>query len=190
MVGTSIVKMDFLSISLKSVTPIIPGRDEEKLQLVEDLTKMGCAGLILEPWALKNESMVQEFQGQCSNEQESTIRRDPEHSTANSWAEVYNFRKEGRMCVGRTEMWVDGKFKTSMNPKDGHAISDCIDPREKRVLEFVISIMYPEKPDRITKEIGNTVFGALSGENKVSWGQVIHEVVDKLVSVLGKGNPP
>ena len=68
MAGTSIVKMEFLPISLKSVIPVILGKDEEKLQLVEDLTKMGCKGLILEPWVLKSESMVQEFQGQCSNE--------------------------------------------------------------------------------------------------------------------------
>ena len=49
--------------------------------------------------------------------------------------------------------------------------------------------MYPEKPNRVTKEVGNTVFDALSIEYKVSWGQVIYEVVDKLVSMLGKRKP-
>ena len=91
--------------------------------------------------------------------------------------------------MGRTEKWVDGKFKTTINPKDGYTVSDCIDPRERRVLGFVIPILYLEKPNRVTKEVGNTVFGALSGEYKVSWGQVLHEVVDKLVFVLGKGKP-
>ena len=93
------------------------------------------------------------------------------------------------MHAGQTRTWIDGKFKTFINPKDGHAVSNCIDPREKRVLEFVIPIMYPEKPGKVTKEIGNTVFGALSREYKVSWRQVIHEVVDKLISVLGKRKP-
>ena len=93
------------------------------------------------------------------------------------------------MHAGRTGTWIDGKFKTSINPKDRHAVSDCIDPRERRILEFVVPILYPEKPSRVTKEIGNTIFGALSGEYKVSWGQVIHEVVDKLVSMLGKRKP-
>ena len=79
MAGTSAIKTKFLPISLKSVTPVIPGKDEKKLQLVEDLTKMECEGLLLEPWALKSESMVQEFQGQLSNEWEGTICRDPEH---------------------------------------------------------------------------------------------------------------
>ena len=73
------------------------------MQLIEDLEKMGCEGLILEPWAVKSEAMVQEFQAQRSNEWEGTIRRDPEHWTADKWADVYNFQKEGRMRAGRTE---------------------------------------------------------------------------------------
>ena len=93
------------------------------------------------------------------------------------------------MHVGRTKTWVDGKFKTSINSKDGHTVSDCIDPREKKVLEFVIPILYPEKLGKVTKEIRNIVFGALSGGYKVSWRQVIHEVVDKLVFMLGKRKP-
>ena len=56
------------------------------------------------------------------------------------------------MRARRTRTWIDGKFKTTINPKDSHAVSDCIDPREKRVLEFVIPILYPEKPGRVTKE--------------------------------------
>ena len=35
--------------------------------------------------------------------------------------------------------------------------------------------------------VGNTIFGSLSGEYKVNWGQVIHEVVYRLVSHLEKG---
>ena len=49
MAGTSAVKTEFLPISLKSVDPVIPVKDKEKLHLVEDLTKMGCERLILEP---------------------------------------------------------------------------------------------------------------------------------------------
>ena len=78
MAGTSAVKTEFLPVSLKSVALVIPVTDEEKLHLVEDLTKMGCKGLILEPWALKSVAMVQEFQAQYSNKWEGTIWRDPE----------------------------------------------------------------------------------------------------------------
>ena len=189
MAGTSAAKGAYLPVSLKAIVPVIPKSDREKAELIEDLTKMGCEGLMVHPWDLRSEEMVQEFQRPRSNEWENTIRRDPNHWTAELWADVYMFRKEGRMRAGRTGTWVDGKFRQDINSKDGYAVSDCIDPRERRVLEFVVPIFYPEKPGRVTKEIGNTIFGALSGEYQVSWGQVIHELVDKLVSVLHKRKP-
>ena len=84
------------------------------------------------------------------------------------WAETYNFRKEGWKRAGRTDKWIEGKFKPSINPKDGHAVIDCVDPRERRVLKFAIPILYPEKPNKVTKEVGNTIFGAFFGKYKVS----------------------
>ena len=117
------------------------------------------------------------------------MRRDPERWTVERWAEVYSFTKEGRSQASRIDKYVDGKFSIQIIPKDGHAIADCIDPRERRVLEFVVLILYPEKPNQITVTVGNTIFGALSGIRKVSWGLVIQEVVGKLVSGLEKGKP-
>ena len=75
--------------------------------------------------------------------------------------------------AGRIGKLVDGKFRTSINPKDRHAIANCVDPRERRVLEFVIPIMYSEKLSRVTLIVGNSIFGALSEIRKVSWGQVL-----------------
>ena len=91
------------------------------------------------------------------------------------------------MRARRTDTWINGKFDSSINPKNGYAASDYVDPRERRVLEFVVPILYPEKLDRVTKEIGNTIFGALAGEYKMNWGQMIQEVVGHLVSNLEKG---
>ena len=42
---------------------------------------------------------------------------------------------------GRIDELIDGKFSTSINFKDGHVVGDCVDPREKRVLEFVMPIV-------------------------------------------------
>ena len=77
------------------------------------------------------------------------------------------------MRARRTDKWIDNKFDSSINPKDGYAVSDCIDPRERRVLEFVVPTLYPEKSGRVTKEIENTIFDALAREYKVNWGQII-----------------
>ena len=47
-----IVKVELHSVSLKSVTPLVPKNKGAKEQLVEDLTLMGCKGLLAEPWTL------------------------------------------------------------------------------------------------------------------------------------------
>ena len=57
---------------------------------------------------LKNRDMVQEFLRPRSNQWEGMIRRLLEKWTVDTWANVYRFRKEGRMVARRTDRWVDG----------------------------------------------------------------------------------
>ena len=106
----------------------------------------------------------------CSNKWDSTIRRDLERWTADTWAEVYNFLNEGRGYVSWTDKFAAGKFSMLINPKDGYVVVDCEDPRERKVLEFIVPILYLEKPIRITVTLFNTIFGMLSGVRQVSWG--------------------
>ena len=54
------IKVEVHPMSLKSVTPIVPKDKKEEL-LVEDVTRMGCKGLLVESWALKSEAIVQDF---------------------------------------------------------------------------------------------------------------------------------
>ena len=77
---------------------------------------------------MKSEALICEFLHPRSNEWEGTIRRLPEQWTADRWVKVYSFRKEGRMKARRTDKWIDGKFDASIDPKDGYAIGDCVDP--------------------------------------------------------------
>ena len=80
-----------------------------------------------------------------------------------------------------TNKFIGGKFRNAANSKDGFAIADCKDSRAKRVLEFLIPILYLEKPTQVTVTVGNTIFGALLGERKVDWGIILQVVVAKLV---------
>ena len=181
-----IIKVELPPISLKSVNSVVPRDEKEKGQLLEDLIRMGCRGFLAKPWALKNEVMAQEFLQPRSNQWEGTLRRDPDWQTVDLWAEVYSFRKKGCKLAARTDKQIDSKFKSPINSKDGHAVDDCIDPRERRILEFVVPILYLEKQNQVTKEVGNTIFGALAGEYKVNQGQVIQIVIGRLVSNLEK----
>ena len=73
MAGIGSSKVAFRLVSLKSVKPVIPLGTLEKEQLVDDLETMGCEGLILAPWGIKGEEMVQEFQVKRSSEWFKTI---------------------------------------------------------------------------------------------------------------------
>ena len=97
MAGTSSVKAETRTVTLRSVLAKIPIDEDEKLNLAVDLTKMGCEGLLAEPLAMKSKALVKEFQHPRSNEWEGTLRRLPKLWTADRWAEVYSFRKEGRL---------------------------------------------------------------------------------------------
>ena len=45
------------------------------------------------------------------------------------------------------------------------------------MLEFLVPLLYLEKPTRVTIMVGNTIFGALSWERPIDWGQVMKDVV-------------
>jgi hypothetical protein len=88
--------------------------------------------------------------------------------------------------AGRKDEYVKECFKDLPNPKDGYSIDDCKNPRHRRLLAFLVPIVYPEKPNRITVTWGNTIFGALNGGWKVNWARVITTLVVQLAARVGK----
>ena len=84
---------------------------------------------------------------------------------------------------------IEGKFRNEADPKDGFSVRDCRNPRERKLLEFLVPIVHPDKSTWVTRTIGNTIFGALSGERPVDWGKVFSELVQRLVGGAGKCKP-
>ena len=117
---------------------------------------------------------------------DGTVRQASENWTAKEWRKVYGFGREGEGMASRTDRFIDGMFSGRVNPKDGYAVADCKDPRVKRVLEFLVPLLYPEKPTRVTITVENTIFGALSGERPIDWGIVVKDLVQRLLSGIGK----
>ena len=48
-------------LTLRSIVPAIPKELGEKAYLGEDLTRIGCIGLLSKPWTVKDERMVREL---------------------------------------------------------------------------------------------------------------------------------
>ena len=184
-----------MHVSLRNVTPAIPENEFERGMLKSDLEDLGCAGLLERPWNLKNEDFIQQFvpiqKGKLerNNMFDTTIWDRPEEWTAGVWTEVYDFGPGGSGLANRTDLYIEGKFRNNADPKDGFSVRDCRNPRERKLLELLVPIVHPDKPTRVTCTIGNTIFGALSGERPVDWGKVFSELVQRLVGGAGKSKP-
>ena len=78
------------------------------------------------------------------NQYEGTVCTRLEAWDAEKWREAYGFSAGGEGFASRTDKSIGGKFRNTANPKDGFAIADYEDSKAKRVLEFLIPILYPE----------------------------------------------
>jgi hypothetical protein len=173
-------------VKLRKIIPEVPRDESERAELLEDLQVLGCSGFLEKPWGFKDDNIVRELLDGVSNEFENSIRAQPVKWTKETWREVYRFGKGGAGLAGRKDEFVKGCFKELPNPKDGFAIEDCKDPRHKRLLAFLIPIVYPEKPNRITVTWGNAIFGALSGGRKVNWARIMTNLIVQLSVRVGK----
>ena len=166
------------AISLRNVTPSIPENPIHLEELKQDLARMRCEGLLERPWALKREQLVREMlQQERPNIFDGTIRDRPQLWTADLWRDTYRFLRGGSGLANRMEGHHEGRFMHQVDPKDGYSVSDCRVDRNRRLLEFLISIVHPDKPTRVTITIGNTIFGALDGGREVDWGVVFWDMV-------------
>ena len=58
---TRTIKVEVHPMSLKSIMAIVPKDEEEKRQLSEDLSQIGCKGLLVQSWSIRSKDMAREF---------------------------------------------------------------------------------------------------------------------------------
>jgi hypothetical protein len=173
-------------VRVRKIVSEVPRDEAERAELLEDLQTMGCSCFLEKPWDFKDEEIVRELLDGVSNEFDNSIWALPTRWIEEVWREVYNFGTGGGGLARRKDEYVKDCFKVLPNPKDGYDIEDCKDPRHRRLLAFLASIVYSDKPNRITVTLGNTIFGALIGGRKVSWARIITNLVIQLASRVGK----
>ena len=178
-----------VQVSLKAMVPVILETPIERRELEEDLTKIGCIGLLNKSWNIKDKGLVRELVEGAPNQFDHTVRCKLEKWTTLVWRETYGFKPETYGWASRTDKYIVGQFRKSVNPKDGYSVSDCNDFRAKHVLEFLIPILYPEKPTRVTVTVRNIIFRALLGDRPIDWGLLIYNVVTRMIGLVSKGKP-
>ena len=177
-------------ISLRNITPSIPENPIHLDELKQDLARLRCEGLLERPWLLKREQLVQEMvQPEWPNIFDGMIQDRPQLWMADLWRDTYRFLRGGSGLSNRMEGHHEGRFIYQVNPKDGYSVGDCRVDRHQRLLEFLIPIIHPDKPTRVTITIGNTIFGALDGGREVDWGVVFWDMVQHLAKGVEKPKP-
>ena len=71
MASTATVRMPLI---LRSVVTAIPKEPKERAYLEEDLTKIGCIGLMSKPWSVNDEKMVRELVIGARNQYKQTVQ--------------------------------------------------------------------------------------------------------------------
>ena len=100
---------------------------------------------------------------------DNTICNQPEDWTAGVRREVYGFPSDKVGLANRMDTFVDSNFSHEVDHKDGYPVRDCRDAKHRWLLEFIVPIIHPDKPTRITIIIGNTIFGALDEGRPIDW---------------------
>ena len=120
---------------------------------------------------------------------DTTVRDRPQLWTTDLWRQTYRFPRGGSGLSNRTEGHHEGRFMHQVDPKDRYSVSDCRVDRHRRLLEFMIPIVHPDKLTWVTITISNTIFGALDGGREVDWGVVFRDMVQRLAKGVGKPKP-
>ena len=68
-------------------------------------------------------------------------------------------------------------------------MGDCRNNRQRRLLEFLVPIVHPDKLIQVTITIGNTIFRALDDGREVDWGVVFRDLAQRLAKGVGKPKP-
>ena len=65
-------------------------------------------------------------------------------------------------------------------------IVETLESGKRRAIKFILPILSPEKPKRLSITMANTLFGAMSGVWLVNWGGLIQEYVENSLPHIGR----
>jgi hypothetical protein len=130
---------------------------------------------------------LREFLFKRGNQWFRSIWHDPEKWTAEVWAEVYGFSpKKGEGWASRKDSLYVGKLRREHDLKDEFNPGNFRNPRERRVIKFILPTLSSEKHKQLTITMVNTLFGAMFGVRPVNWGRLIQENVEKSLPHIGQ----
>ncbi len=160
----------------------IPQHPEDFKELLKDVEQIGCLGLFGKAWDVQDARMLEEIEGGAMEPAfRATIRAKYGNWTQGHWRAVYDFPDTSEALEpgskGDTD-WVKARF-IYLSDHDGFKVADCKDPREQRLLQYVVPILNPEKPSTLTVTLARGIFSTLLRKKKINWAYLVHRNTQK-----------
>ena len=175
----------------KPLRPAVPDNEADQERLRANLEKMGCAGLLKVAWHHQEPNWLYEIWTKNDSEFPNSIRANPKKWREDLFESIFGLEADGVALP----KWIKGfnvavsYFKKGADSREGWKFSDCIEEELRHVFEFLTPLCNPMKPARITNKFGATVVANLYHGKKVSWAQVMADVLKQQVELLGPNNP-
>ena len=167
--------------------PPTPGYPEEKDRrdiLEANLRKMGCGKLWDLPWRYSDDFLVNEVALQRSVNWPNTIRGKPEKWTSELLAQKWGLSLEGKDLPARKVNLAEKYFEGRPSGGDGWKLADCRHQELREVLEFLIPLLNPNKPKRVTVQVASAVVDCLINNGNYSWARIFEERIKNQVLKL------
>jgi hypothetical protein len=154
-------------------------------RLERNLKDLRLDGLLGKPWIVKINSVVQDFYKWEESVTEGSIRGNLEAWTSEFVAKLYSLDTEGEEDWMKEEVdWEEYFDIASCDPKTGWKVEHCKNPELRDLFAFLLPILYPTKPHRITKGFATTLLWAWKFDRKVNWAAIFVKNIQKLVAAL------
>jgi hypothetical protein len=167
--------------------PSALGYPEDKDQreiLAKNLQKMGCGRLWNLPWRYSDEFLLREVSHQRSVAFKDGFRGKPDRWTSKVLAQKWHLLLEGKKLPSRKNNQAEQYFSGKPSGRDGWKLTDCSHQELREVLEFLIPLLNPNKPKRMTVQVASPVADCLINGTKYSWAKIFEERIKNQVVKL------
>jgi hypothetical protein len=151
---------------------------------------MGCEGLLDFQWGHEEEKWLQEIYKKDMSAFPSTGGANPDLWKEELIADIFGISKVGMGMPQRVPAVNHALkyFASSAHKKEGWRFLECQDAGLRDVLKYLMPLINPMKPARVTCKLANTVVESLFLGKKVSLARVLEDVVANQVKLLGPHN--
>jgi hypothetical protein len=168
----------------KPPTPVYPEEKDRRDILEANLKKMGCGKLWDLPWRYADDFLVNEIAQQRSVNWPDTIRGKPEKWTSELLAQKWGLSLGGKNLPARKVNLAEKYFEGRPSGGDGWKLADCRHQELREVLEFLIPLLNPNKPKRVTVQVASAVVDCLLNNTNYSWARIFEERIKNQVLKL------